>query len=233
MSECLNEEISLFCSSDVIENIYINYEKIVGIESNLNIINEHNKCVGKVILISNTKNISLNSFVEFNRDKIKWRSSKLDSDENGFYLVDPYWCKKYISEPKIDVPIKVYKPTTNTFEIELMGMYYKQFLKRRLLDLYGDWKYRVVAAIRNYDKNRNKGHWTAINSTVKHYHVDNKTLKTALAKRNKYIATINNEWIKLCNNYYEQNEAAKKITRLTKHYKIEFNSSNVIKMGLK
>ncbi len=231
MNECLNTEIQPFCNLESIENIYTNYKTIVGVMCNTDIINEHNKYVGRVLLVVNTKKISLGIYVEFNKDKIKWRSSKFNEDGNGFYLIDPYWCKKYIAEPKINIPIKVYKPKTDTFEIELVPMFYKQFIKRRLLDLYGDWRYRIIASIENYDKNRHLGHWAAINYTVKHYHIDVKCLNTALAKRNKYLSTVNNEWRKLCNDHYQQNESAKKLSRLVKTYDLEMINDNVIKMN--
>lgn len=230
MDKCIESEIRKFCRDDVIENIYMNYRKAVGVKCNPEIISENNKLVGQIVLLSGSDKFMLSDFIEFDKKRIKWSSMTIDSSGHHFYIIDPHWCKKYSSDPKIDVPVKVFKPQTGKIETEYIKMFYSQFVKRRLLEFYGDWPHKVVAALKNYDRNRPKGHWFAINITVKHYLVLQDDLKTALAKRNKRMAVINNEWIKLKNSYYEKSEAARKLATLVTHSEMQNESNKVIKM---
>ena len=215
----LDKDIAVYCNSQVVENIINNEGKIVGVESDLTIINEHRKYVGLVLLVTVPK-FSLGDYIEFNTKKIKWTSSNYN-ENMGFYLIDPYWCKKWAPEPIIDIPCKVYRPKTNTTETEFIRLTYKQFIRRRLLEFYGDWKYRYVAAIINFDKLRYKGYWAAINPSVKHFFVSPDVLKSLIAKRNRQIAALNNEWNK-------RTESSKKLAVLFNKIKTIESNKNVI-----
>jgi hypothetical protein len=208
----------------------MNYKKAVGVKCNPEIINENNKLVGQILLLTGTTKFMLADFVQFNKIKIKWQAMTSDSSGNHFYIIDPYWCKKYIAQPKIEVPVNVYRPKTGTIEIEFVKMFYNQFVKRRMIEFYGDWPHKLVAALENYDKNRSKGHWAAMNYTIKHYLIEVDVLKSALAKRNKRMAVINNEWSKLKNCYYERNESARKLSTIVQHNELQNKTKNVIKM---
>jgi len=57
-----------YVSKDTLENIYNRNENVYGIVSNPNILNENNRCFGKVILLINLKSqkkIVINDIIEF------------------------------------------------------------------------------------------------------------------------------------------------------------------------
>ena len=227
--DCLTRDISLYCNDETIDNIRNNHKKIFGLESNLGLKNEHKKCVGRILLRLNNTKFYLGDLVEFNEIKIKWRSSK-ENNGFGFYLVDPYWCKKWSHEPLISIPCKIFQPQTKTQGIQMMKMSFKQFMKRRLLEMCGEWKYKEYEAVENFYKMKPQGYWKAINSTVKHYSVESERLKSLIGKRNKFLEMINREWAILSKNYYEQNERLRVLDLMSKKNKPVKPKTNVIRL---
>lgn len=227
--ECLQDECLKYLSNtSVIDNIFTNYSKVVGIKSNLNILNENKKHVGKIILLSDAPKLYLNQIVEFNSEKIKWKSSDIDKDENGFYLVNRYWVKSYAPVPKIEVPVKVYDPRTKKFVIEIVNLNYYQFRKRKLIDFYRKWEYVIIAAYDNFNYLLKKNpYYYAINSTVKIYGIDQDDLIRAISIINNQKKKIKKEWNEHLNNHFQQNESSKMIKKLYDKQALE-QTNNVV-----
>lgn len=232
MSEYL-EEVNKYLNDDSFNNICNNYKRIIGIESDLDIINENRKCVGRIILMNNvSKKLTLNLIVEFRKDKIKWKDYK-NGTESGFYLIDPYWVRSYSPDPKIEVPINVYRPKTNTIETEITKLTYKQFQQSRLMEFYirEKWSHQWVAAYENfrnvYASSCQK--YLAINSTVKHYKIPQPTLETILSLVDNKKKQIKNEWGRYLNHQIQQDQSILKIEKLFSKNKAEKKSKNVVK----
>jgi hypothetical protein len=126
--------------------------------------------------------------------------------------------------PFIKVPIKVYNPKTNSVIEDFRNMNKNQFIKHSLIEFYGDWPHRLVIAVENFNKLRNKGYYYAINSTVRNYRIDKDILQNAIAKVNRKLDSINKKWNELFTQYYENKETLKMV-----HEMIESNKKdNVI-----
>lgn len=227
--EYIENKSSKYCSKNVVDGIKSNYTKIVGIESNLDIMNENDKCVGRIILILNSKKLFLDEIVQFNKTKVKWSSSNFSDDGFGFYLVDPYWVKSYAPLPKINVPVYVYDPKSEQFVINMVELNYNQFQKRKLMEFYRNWKYVMVAAYDNFNYLlKNNAYYFAINATVKNYGISQKSLTTLIGVINNEKKKIKAEWNKHLNNYFQQNESSKLIEELYGKSVRENVASNVI-----
>ena len=108
----MQKEYLNYINDDMLSNIYSQFYNIYGIVSNPIIINDYGKCFGKVIMkinVESKKKISLKDIVEFDVSKIKWKSSQPDANGCVLCLVNPYWCRKYKLDEKIEVPIIVLK----------------------------------------------------------------------------------------------------------------------------
>jgi hypothetical protein len=221
-------DLKEYCDQGTIDSIIAGYTKIVGIESNLDIINENNKYVGTILLINNAPRLKLNMIVEFNTDKIKWRSNKFNEDFR-FYLVDPYWIKSYAPSPKIKVPIKVLDVKSDQIVVEFVELTFKQFMKNRLFDFYGGFQYKYVAAYDNFSRLfKNNQYYFAINSTVKHYKVSQKNLVKVLSLIDNEKKRIKTEWNSHMNSYFQFNQASKMIEELYGKESRKNNRNNVI-----
>jgi len=208
----LEEDVNEFCDLNVINSIENSYKKIVGIRSNLNMVTENNKYVGRILLLKNVKKmIYLDMIVEFSINKIKW-SSKVINGEFAFHLVDPYWVKSYTPSPKIRVPVKVWSVKSEQIVTEMRALNFKQFMKNRLLEFYGGFQYKYVAAYENFNyMMKNNQYYHCINSTVKNYKIIQKDLVKILSLIDNEKKKIKAEWNKLINIYFNQNESARLI----------------------
>jgi len=226
----LHIELSKYLNNSSIENINMNHDKIVGIKSNLNIINENKKSVGRVILLKNgSTKLFLDMIVEFNTNKIKWKCVKFDVNNEGFYLIDPYWVKSYSPEPKINVPIKV--RIDNQIVIEMRELTESQFQQNKLMEYYyiNKTPHIIVAAYRNFYKlNRPGSYYLAINSTVKNYFITQDQLKRIISRINQEKNRIKNEWNKHLKSHLYQNESARLISKLFDKNELEKSKSNVV-----
>lgn len=198
-------EVLKFLDSTSLENIYITYPKIVGIETIPSNLVSKNKGLGKIILISGDNiKFLLGDYIEYNIDKIKWKNGKYDGAGCVLYLIDPYWCTKHNPILIIKVPIKVYNQKMNIESEEFVDMNKNQFIKNRLIEFYGAWEYRLVAAVNNFNFLLSKGYYYALNSTVKMYRIDPELLKSSIAKINRNFEKINKEWNELLIDHYKK-----------------------------
>jgi hypothetical protein len=231
MSLDYTTKMTYYLNTNSIENVYNNYGKIVGIECNKELINEHNKNVGKIILLFNIKKFTLGDIVEFNMDKKKYVCSNIDPENNKCYYFDPYWLKLYRPEPFIDVQVKIYKPKTNSFEYEDKKMNFDMFLKNTMIEKTGKIAYGIIMAIENYNNMRYKGstHLYALNSTIKNYHIKEDLLLKCLRSYGGYKAGIVNKWNKLLSIYYQNNAAAEKLNKMFDNNNTIKNNKNIVK----
>ena len=222
------EEVQTYCNLKVINSIENSYSKIVGIISDLNLINEHDKNVGSIVLIKNvSKMLYLELTVEFNSKKIKWSAN--NNSPFGFYLVDPYWVKAYTPAPKIRVPIKVIDIKSNQIITEMRELNYKQFMKNRLHEFYGEFQHKYIAAYENFNHMfKNNQYYHAINSTVKNYRISQKELVKILGLIDNEKKKIKAEWNLLINRYFHQDQGAKSIEELYGKNSRKNIKSNVI-----
>jgi len=217
---CLNH----FCKDGIIESIYDN-EKCskIGVISNINIINENDKCIGKVALIQKgiKKKLELNTYVEFNKDKITWRSPNIHDDER-FYLVDQYWVKSYMPNPKINVPTKIYNTKTKFIEIEFSYLNFGQFMKRRFFEETKNLPHGLIMAYENfaYMLNKTKDYYLSLNSTVKHYHITQEEFEKIRSEFNHIKKKIKKEWNEHMNQNISKDQNIKHIQELYKNYKL-------------
>jgi len=225
----IESEVSKHCDEHAILNIHMNWSKIVGIETNTNIINEHNKFVGKIILLFNgPSKLYLNMIVEFNQNKIKWQNSKL-INEKRLVLVDPYWVKAYAPNPKLNVPTRVYKPQIDQFVIEMSNLTYTQFQKRKLFEYYENLQYKFVAAYDNFQyMMKNNQYWHCINSTIKIYGIPQVALLKLISAIDNEKKRIKKEWNKHLQNHFQENESQKLLNELYKRNVIEKRENNVV-----
>jgi hypothetical protein len=212
MIEYLYKEIDDFCNEDVLEKIESNFGKIVGIKTWLGGKDENDKMVGTAILLLNCeKKIILGHHVQFDEDKIKWKSQNTtiddDGNEYGFFLVDPYWVKPWTSDPKIKVPIKVF--IENEVKTETRELTFEAFQQQRLKEFYLKEKvpYIIVEAYRNFYKLKKPGqYYKAINSTVKHYFIPEEKLKSIISTINHERNRIKREWMNILKESYAKKQ---------------------------
>jgi hypothetical protein len=214
--------LNYFCTDGVIESIYNNQNcNKVGIISNINIINENNKCVGRVALIQTgiKKKLDLDTFVEFNKDKIIWRSSPYNDE--SFYIIDQYWVKNYLPDPKINVPTTIYNTKTQFLEIEYSKLTFGQFMKRRFFEETKNISYGLILAYENftYMLNETKDYYLSLNSTVKHYHIKQEELEKIRSKLNHIKNRIKKEWNDHMKIHISKEYSTKYIQELYKNYK--------------
>ena len=219
-----------YVSKDTLENIYNRNENVYGIVSNPNILNENNRCFGKVILLINLKSqkkIVINDIIEFRGDKIKWRSTKCDDNGCVLCLVDPYWCRLYIYNPKIQCKVRVLKShVTNNGRIyygenEFINMTKDEFIKRQLLLKFAKWPYIVFAAVENFNRRywETKDYYKSLNETSKHYIIKHQDLKSYRADYSKAVQEFNNKWNKLLLDSYRNEKSNNEIEFLFNKYK--------------
>ena len=216
--------LNKYISKDTIENIMNRNSNFYGLTSNLSIVLDNKKCFGKVVLFVNLKTkkkIVMNDIVEFYSSKIVWSSTNFDSDGNTLHLIKPHWCKIYFSEAKIPVPVKVllhnYNKDTGECKyydaIERQYMTRANFIKRRMLERFGDHKYGEVVACENMSERwwENKDYYKSHNETVKNYWIEGEKMKTLYSEFTNAKKDFAKEWDKLKIKWYEQNASEKQI----------------------
>lgn len=227
----LLEETRIYCKDDTIENLYANYSKVFGIESDISVKNKTGKCVGKIIFKNETTKLNLGVIVQFNENKIKWRSITLNGNL-GFYIVDQYWCKDYSPSPHIDVPVEVYDEKNDQIITEIQKMTFSQFLNRRLFKFYSRFKYQFVAAYKNFYelKSKQNPYYYCINATVRNYCVKQADLKKFISLVNNEKSRIKTEWNKLLNQSIRNDQSLAMINKLYHENEKIKKTNNVIKM---
>jgi len=224
------ENLKIYCKDETIENIYSNYFKCFGVESDLSVVNEHSKHIGKVIFENQTAKSKLNLIVEFLPSKIKWKSVHLN-ENFGFYIIDQYWCKEYAPKPRIDVPVTIFDEKTNTYPKQFQKMTFEQFMKRRLFEFYKIYSHAYVAAYDNFYNLISKKHpyFYCINATVRNYHVTQKDLKKFISVVSIEKKRIKSEWNNLLNNAVRNDQSVAMMNKLFHEHKLQSDSTNVVK----
>lgn len=214
-----------------IENLTNSYgnEKFVGVISNPRIKNENGKCIGNIILLLNPKKkyLLLNQIVEFYENNIKYSHNYIANDQ--FFLISDHWVKPYIQDPIIKVPIKVLDSKTGNEITEMIEYTYNQFQENRLLEFYGKYNHRLVAAYKNFTNLfKNNQYWYSINSTSKHYRVPSDWLIKFISKIDNEKKRIKSEWIRYLNYSIQEDQRQLKIKNLIDRYENQSRNSKVI-----
>jgi hypothetical protein len=225
------ENLNLYCTEDTINNLYGNYLKSFGIESDLSITNEKGKCVGKIIFECKTSKYKLGYIIQFDSSKIKWRSVHLNGNFT-FCIVDQYWCKEYSPSPRIDVPVEVYDEKTNSLITVIQKMTFSQFLKRRLYMFYSKYAHKYVAAYNNFYelKSKQNQYYYCINATVRNYLVKQEDLKKFISLVNHEKRRIKTEWNELLNQAIRNDQSIAMMNKLYNENEKVKDSTNVIKI---
>jgi hypothetical protein len=205
MSTEFLDDVFKYITEDTLNNmINNNYIKCIGIESNLNLTNENNKKIGKVVLIhysddvpknKRKKSLLLGMLVEFLDIKIDWS----DARYNMLHIVMPHFVKPYKQELKLSVPIDYYDRQTGKKQTGMSSLTYEQFLENRLCKFYylNDWKFKWVNAYKNfrYMFAKSGQYYLAINSTVKHHFIPQPALLKIISQVNNERKRIKTEWM--------------------------------------
>lgn len=195
-------------------------EKLILLISDTNIKNDSGRCIGKIIALINPKkkNLLLGQVVEFYDNNIKWSCSRYVNND-GLHIISDHWVKPFVEDPIVNVPITVLDHNTQKDITVMIELTYKQFQERRLLEFYGDYKHRLIAAYKNFtDLFKNNQYWYAINSTVKHYRVDQKHLIGFLSKVDNEKKKIKTEWVRYMQYHIQENQTELKIQNLLNKY---------------
>jgi len=226
------EDVNSYCSSEVIDNLYKNYNKVIGVESDLELLNENNKCIGRILLVNGVDKFGLDYIVQFNKEKIKWSSSKI-LDSTGFYLIDAYWATPYAALPKIPVPIDVYNPKTKKIEVEIQRMNYKQYKKRKIYLFTMNFKYKYIAAYENFYilMSAKNPYYYCINSTIKNYQVEQEELTKIISVINNKKREIKKEWNILLNQAVQNSQSIAMANKLFERRTKEKKHSNVVQLS--
>lgn len=228
-----------YVSEDTLNNLFNRNKNVYGIVANPDITNENNRCFGKVLLLINLKSkkkITINDIVEFRGDKIKWRSTTCDDNGCILCLIDPYWCRSYIYNPKIQCPVRILKSHVTDNNRIYYGadafviMNKDEFIKRRLLLKFAKWQHLVVAACENFN-NRYwaiKDYYKALNETAKHYLIKHDQLKSYLSDYSNAKKEFNKEWDDLLLKSYQNKEASELIEKLYKKFENKTNKKGKV-----
>ena len=169
-----------YINDDMLEKIYEEYPKCFGIRFNENII-VNGKCVGQVLLLSGVtkKTIGYNSRVKFLKEKIKY----ITGENNGSKLcvINQYWVKPFINNPKLKFKIKVLKSklneTTNErvyfYDLEEIELTYSQYIMRNMIIDFGNYKHQIICAYENFKQRYGLHHnyYRALNETCQNQSV--------------------------------------------------------------
>lgn len=226
----LQDKILKYCSQDTINNIISNNSKAVGIESNLDIINENNKNVGTILLLINSpkqKKLHLDQIVEFNADKKFWSETNV-FENKSFHLINPHFVKPYSPDPKLKVPVRVLDPKSGQIVTDMMELTYNQFLKNRIVEKFEMAPHGLMLAYKNFYRLFPKNeYWFAINASVKHYRVSQDDLINIISRVNNEVKNIKNEWNTYISAHFQKVESARMIQELLDKKDSEMRS-NVI-----
>lgn len=218
-----------YISEDTLNNLFNRNKNVYGVVANPNITNENNRCFGKILLLINLeskKKITINDIVEFRGDKIKWRSTKFDDNGCILCLIDPYWCRLYIHNPKIQCPVRVLKSHVANNNRSYYGadefviMNKDEFIKRRLLLKFAKWPHFIVAACINFSNRywSSKDYYKSLNETSKHYLIKHKDLKSYVGQYGRAKSYFNKKWNDLLLKSYQNKEASESVDKLYKKF---------------
>jgi len=203
------KEVKKYCDDLTIDRFHVYGDKIIAVVFDIDVQPEKGKTIGRVVLKGIAPKFQLGQYVKFNDDKMKFWTREINGKR--LVVVNAYWCKKYIPETRLMVPIKVWRPKKKEFEVEFQLMTKKQFIARRTREMEGNWPHKYALAVENCNNLRSKGRYFAINATVKQFAVEQKQLESYWGKFNRFLAVLNREWDKLFRLNYEQDFAFRQI----------------------
>ena len=226
-----------YINDDMLEKIYEEYPKCFGIRFNENII-VNGKCVGQVLLLSGVtkKTIGYNSRVKFLKEKIKY----ITGENNGSKLcvINQYWVKPFINNPKLKFKIKVLKSklneTTNErvyfYDLEEIELTYSQYIMRNMIIDFGNYKHQIICAYENFKQRYGLHHnyYRALNETCKNYLIKHDMLKSILSRIDNTKKKYKKEWTKEYIKHLEINRDQRIIDELFKDSKVEKDKSNIV-----
>ena len=233
----MQKEYLNYIDDDLLSNIYSKFGNVLGIVSNPNIENDYEKCFGKVVMrinVKSKKKIYLKDIVEFDETKTKWRSSKPDNNGCVLCLVDPYWCRMYKLDEKIEVPVIVLRSESDGEnrryweETSYQVMNRNQFLKRMLLYKMSKYSYAQTEAVNNFNDrlNKIKDYYKALNETARNYRIKHDDLTTLRGVFANFRKEIYKEWDRLLLKHYKNNTSKIELRDLIDMFRKE--TSNVI-----
>lgn len=233
--DCLNQEM--------INNIYNKYSNVFIIETDIDCVLENGKMVGTVkfsVDIDVKHNYIYNGdFVEFNLQKIKWKSNIIN--DKIVVVIKSHWVKPYNHNPKIIISIPVLKHKVNKMnnkieyfhDCEIVELTYKQYQKKRILKEFGDkYTYRQMEAYFNMSNRFQKygNYFKALNETSKHFFVEQKFIKEQIFPEiNNAKKRYKKDWNILLEKQYQRNENQKIINDFLEEKKRMKKENNVIK----
>lgn len=238
--------INKYVSDEVLENIFNRSNNFIGVVSNDQMINENMKCFGIVALLVNVekdkrKGIEINDVIEFLPEKIKWSSGKCDEYGCELHLINPYWCKEYICEERLNVPFNVLKSEVSYGERkyfvieEIINKLNKdQFIARKMLFEFQDLPHLKFEACKNMAsrfKNHND-YYRALNETCKHYLIEHEEMKSLYGRYQRAKGKFKKEWETMLLKEYKRSKAMKNVRKIYDIYEqvSSKNKSNVIEL---
>ena len=233
-------DIANYVSKETLDNIYNRNSNVLGIITNTEL-EENGRGIGTVVLFVNLKKKSYFKYgdvISYNKSKLQW-SSIADDDGCKLYLINPYWCKAYNHDVKIPCDVEVLKSVDDNGErkyyksTEKMFLTKKQYIKRYNIELFGDVKYRMIAACENMWErfNEHKDYYKALNESAKHYLIDHTVLKKCYGKYTRAAGVAVSRWEKFKVEYYTQNQNQKVLEEKLNALKRK-TDSNVIEFKL-
>lgn len=236
----MSSELMEYITDEMLERIINLYPKSFIIK--FNGVKNENLLIGKVLFCNKTtkKIVNLGKNVTFPNEKIKFKTNK--DQKYNIAVVNQYWVKPFINNPKISINVKVYKSKLNNSneriyyeDDEKIELTYSQYIKRMLIYDFRKYKHQVIAAYENF-KQRYASHgnyYLALNETCKHYFISHEILKIILSRidnaKKRYKKNWINEYIKHLQNDIEQRMIDKLIDEFEDKDEVELNK--VIYLG--
>lgn len=232
-------EYKKYLTEDMVERVIDLYPKCFVIEYNDKVLVD-NSYVGKVIFKNKVtkRTISIGKNVSFSKDKVKYKTNG-----NGKYraaIVNQYWVKPFINDPRIPIKVKIYKSKIDSSgkrvyyeDDEKIELTYTQYVKRMLIYDFRNYKYQIMEAYDNFKRRYAKhgDYYLALNETCKHYFITHDMLKIVLAKidnaKKRYKKNWKDEYIL----FLENNRDQKLIDEITKEYENDVNFDKVVYLG--
>jgi len=202
-------------SEDIMNNMYQQYKNVFVIESKVNL-KVDDRIVGIVRMCIDVtgkkKYIKVGQYVTFSESKIKWRNNPIN--RHFVTVVNSFWVKPYVYNPKLPVVVKVQTSVSNlqnpderiyNIEFEEIEMSYNQYIKRCMIQDYYSHDYGEMMAYDNYKEllGRTNDYWYAVNTTAKQYCIEHEkliSLKSAISNSKK---KYKKQWLEYRSQYQE------------------------------
>jgi len=227
-----------YINNETLNNIYNNnnYKSCLGVLSNINILNENERCFGEVKLLINmkfVKKIDVGNIIEFYPNYVKWSSTNFDNNGQTIHILSIYNCREFKANMKMKVVVNI----LTSKEIEGKRIYnedkeyiylnWNQFLMRRLIEKFKDYRYDEIAGCQNMGDMmfRGEGYYKALNSTAKQYRIKHNRLKTLYSHWKTAIRVIEDEWHKIELRTFKNDLNKQQVKQLMDKFKEKQNAS--------